>query len=87
MKHFLANGAGAYMYWNFSLLEGGRSRWGWTQNSLVVVDPDAATFASPTSTVLKHVSAFVQTGARVIETLSYAATTTSSPSSIRTAGS
>ena len=42
MKQFLRNGANAYMYWNISLLEGGLSRWGWTQNSLVVVDPETA---------------------------------------------
>ncbi|GAA1998026.1 glycoside hydrolase family 30 protein [Microbacterium pumilum] len=72
MRQFFGSGATAYMYWNFSLLEGGRSRWGWTQNSLVVVDRDSATFAyTHEYQLLKHVSAFVQTGARYIETLSY----------------
>ncbi|MET0673054.1 MAG: glycoside hydrolase family 30 beta sandwich domain-containing protein [Microbacterium pygmaeum] len=72
MKQFLTNGANAYMYWNISLLEGGRSRWGWTQNSLVVVDPVDATYRwSYEYQVLKHVSAFVTPGARALECLSY----------------
>ncbi|SDG70143.1 glycoside hydrolase family 30 protein [Microbacterium pygmaeum] len=72
MKQFLTNGANAYMYWNISLLEGGRSRWGWTQNSLVVVDPDDATYRwSYEYQVFKHVSAFVTPGARALECLSY----------------
>lgn len=69
MKHFLSNGVNAYQYWNIALLEGGRSRWGWTQNSLVVVDPDTRAFRyTPDYFVLKHVSAFVQPGARVLPT-------------------
>lgn len=72
MKHFLTNGANAYMYWNISLPEGGRSRWGWTQNSLVVVDPDSSTYRwSYEYQVLKHISAFVAPGARALECLSY----------------
>lgn len=69
MKHFLGNGANAYQYWNIALLEGGRSRWGWTQNSLVVVDPETRTFRyTPDYLVLKHVSAFVEPGARILPT-------------------
>ncbi|MEO2134337.1 beta-glycosidase [Microbacterium laevaniformans] len=69
MKHFLGNGTNAYQYWNIALQEGGRSRWGWTQNSLVVVDPDTRTFRyTPDYLVLKHVSAFVAPGARVLPT-------------------
>ena len=65
----LGNGTNAYQYWNIALQEGGRSRWGWTQNSLVVVDPDTRTFRyTPDYLVLKHVSAFVQPGARVLPT-------------------
>ncbi|MBB4141324.1 glycoside hydrolase family 30 beta sandwich domain-containing protein [Microbacterium invictum] len=72
MKHFFTNGANAYMYWNISLLEGGRSRWGWTQNSLVVVDADEATYRySYEYQVLKHVSAFVNAGARALDCLTY----------------
>lgn len=69
MKHFLSNGVNAYQYWNIALREGGRSRWGWTQNSLVVVDPTTRTFRyTPDYFVMKHVSAFVQPGARVLPT-------------------
>ena len=72
MKQFFRNGANAYMYWNISLLDGGLSRWGWTQNSLVVVDPETATFRySHEYRVLKHVSAFVAPGARALKCLTY----------------
>ncbi|MFT3797193.1 glycoside hydrolase family 30 protein [Microbacterium sp.] len=72
MKHFLAGGANAYMYWNISLEEGGVSRWGWTQNSLVVVDPATRSYRfTPDYYVLKHVAAFVQPGARFIDTWSF----------------
>lgn len=71
MKRFLSNGANAYTYWNISLLEGGVSRWGWTQNSLVVVDPQSGTHRyTHEYHLLKHVSAFVQTGARYLDTIS-----------------
>lgn len=73
MRHFFANGANAYMYWNISLLDGGRSRWGWTQNSLVTVDPDARSYRfTPDYYVLKHVASHVQPGARLIDTWSAA---------------
>ncbi|MCM3695966.1 glycoside hydrolase family 30 protein [Microbacterium oleivorans] len=72
MKHFLLHGATAYMYWNMSLLRGGVSRWGWAQNSLVVVDPETRSYEfTHEHHVLKHVSHFVAPGARRIPTLSY----------------
>jgi len=72
MKHYMTNGANGYMYWNMALLEGGVSRWGWAQNSLVVVDPHAKTFRfSHEFQVLRHVSHFVQTGARAIPAFSF----------------
>lgn len=71
MKHFFGNGANAYTYWNIALLEGQPSRWGWRQNSLVMVDPETGV---PRFTyeyqVLKHASAYVRPGARVIDTWS-----------------
>lgn len=73
MKHFLGNGATAYMYWNISLLDGGRSRWGWTQNSLVTVDPHDNSYRfTHEYYLLKHVAAFVKPGARLIDTWSLA---------------
>ena len=40
MRHFFSHGVTSYAYWNLALLSGGVSRWGWAQNSLVVVDPE-----------------------------------------------
>lgn len=72
MRDYLNNGASAYVYWNLSLEQGGVSRWGWSQNSLVVVDGEAGTYAyTHEYYVLKHVSHFVKPGARLIPTLSY----------------
>lgn len=72
MKHYMTHGASAYMYWNMALLEGGVSRWGWAQNSLVVVDPVTKAYRfSHEFQVLRHVSHFVATGARVIPTFSF----------------
>ena len=69
MKHYLNNGVSVYEYWNTSLLKGGISRWGWAQNSLVVVDAETKTYNySNEYYLLKHVSHFVQPGARKLET-------------------
>ena len=72
MHHFMQHGATAYTYWNMALVEGGISRWGWAQNSLIVVDPATRKYRfSYEYQVLKHMTHFVQTGARVVPTLSY----------------
>ncbi len=72
VKHYLRNGAGAYLYWNIALKQGGVSRWGWAQNSLVTVDADARTFAfTHEYQLMKHLSAFVQPGARRLEAVSW----------------
>jgi len=69
MKHYFNNGVSVYEYWNTSLLKGGISRWGWAQNSLVVVDAEAKTYRySNEYYLLKHVSHFVQPGAKKLET-------------------
>lgn len=69
MQHYLNNGVSAYMYWNISLDEGGISRWGWAQNSLVVVNPVTKTYRyTPEYYVMKHVSHYVQPGAHKLET-------------------
>lgn len=48
------------------------SRWGWSQNSLVVVDPETATFEyTHEYHVLKHVSHFVEPGARLVQAKSF----------------
>ncbi|MEP7765488.1 glycoside hydrolase family 30 beta sandwich domain-containing protein [Sanguibacter sp. 25GB23B1] len=72
MKQFFAHGASAYMYWNIALERGGLSRWGWAQNSFVTVDTAAATYTFNHEYYLfKHVSHFLDAGARVVPTSSY----------------
>jgi glucosylceramidase len=72
MKHFIGNGTNAYEYWNLALDEGGVSRWGWAQNSLVVVDPNTTTFRyTHEFYLMKHLSAYVQPGATRIEAFSW----------------
>jgi len=67
LKHYLNNGANAYMYWNTSLDEGGISTWGWKQNSLVSVDTTNNSYKyNHEYYVLKHVSHFVEPGARLL---------------------
>ncbi len=67
LKHYFDCGTSAYMYWNISLLEGGISRWGWAQNSLVVVDPaDNSYRYSYEYYLMKHISHFVKPGAHYI---------------------
>ncbi len=69
LKHYFDNGVSTYLYWNISLLEGGFSRWGWAQNSLVVVDPATNTYRySPEYYLMKHISHYVEPGAHHIAT-------------------
>ena len=69
MRHYLNSGASTYMYWNISLEKGGISRWGWAQNSLVVVDPVDKTYSfTPEYYIMKHLSHYVRPGARKVET-------------------
>jgi glucosylceramidase len=69
MKHYISNGASAYMYWNLSLDKDGFSRWGWRQNSLISVDLQNKTFKYNFEYyLLKHASHFVMPGAKLLET-------------------
>jgi len=69
LKRFLENGVSAYHYWNISLKEGGVSRWGWAQNSLVTVDTAARTYKyNYEYYLLKHLSHFVKPGAKRLDT-------------------
>ena len=68
MKHYLSNGANAYLYWNTSLDEGGISTWGWKQNSLISVDTTNNSFKyNHEYYLLKHVSHFVRPGAKLLK--------------------
>lgn len=72
MRHFFTNGAQAYTYWNLALTEGGVSRWGWAQNSLVVVDPERRTFRyTHEYFLMRHLNHFLEPGARRLSTMSW----------------
>jgi glucosylceramidase len=68
MKHYLDNGVSGYLYWNISLMQGGVSRWGWAQNSLVVVNEDKSFAYTPEYYVMKHISHYVKPGAKRLQT-------------------
>lgn len=71
IKHYLLNGANAYFYWNISLLDGGVSRWGWKQNSLVSVNKDQHSYKwNNDYYLMKHISHFVKPGAHLLKTSS-----------------
>ena len=64
MKHYFRSGASGYMYWNISTAQGGRSTWGWNQNSLVSVDTAQRSFHfNHDYYLLKHLTHFVSVGA------------------------
>lgn len=64
MKHYIGNGVQIYDYWNISLKKNGLSRWGWRQNSLVVVDEENGSCEFTIEYyLLKHASHYVQPGA------------------------
>jgi glucosylceramidase len=67
LKWYVKGGVSVYEFWNIALEEGGVSRWGWAQNSLVVVDPikRSARFTGEYF-LMKHLSHFVQEGAKFL---------------------
>lgn len=68
MRHYLSNGVSVYDYWNISLLEGGISRWGWAQNSFVVVNKETREYRfTPEYYIMKHFSHFVLPGAKMLD--------------------
>jgi len=69
MKHYFSNGCNIYNYWNISLEKGGISRWGWAQNSLVVVDPETKEYEfSYEFYVMKHYSHYILPNAKRVKT-------------------
>ncbi|MDR1169383.1 MAG: beta-glycosidase, partial [Prevotellaceae bacterium] len=69
MKHYFNNGTNVYDYWNTSLEEGGMSRWGWRQNSLVTVNKQDKTYRFTYEYyLLKHLSHYVLPGAQRLAT-------------------
>jgi glucosylceramidase len=68
MKHYFRSGASGYMYWNISTETGGKSTWGWAQNSLVTVDAANRTYSwNHDYYLLKHLTHFVDIGARTLD--------------------
>jgi glucosylceramidase len=64
VRHYLQHGVTGYTYWNMALEPGGRSTWGWPQNSLFTIDTRARTFTrNPEYHVMKHYSWAVRPGA------------------------
>lgn len=69
MKHYMENGANAYIYWNSILDETGKSMWGWKQNSLISVNSQTAEISrNPEFYLMKHLSHFVKPGAKKLVT-------------------
>jgi glucosylceramidase len=69
MRHYLGNGANAYLYWNIALRQGGLSRWGWRQNSLLTVDEASHSYHwTHEYYLLKHLSHYVVPGAKRLTT-------------------
>lgn len=67
MKHYFNNGTNVYDYWNISLVDGGMSRWGWKQNSLVVVNKEDKTYKYTYEYYLiKHASHYVKPSAKLL---------------------
>ena len=67
-RHYLSHGVTQYYYWNTSLFYDKPSRWGWYQNSLVTVNEDDKTWTfTPEYYELKHLSHYVQEGAKKLE--------------------
>jgi glucosylceramidase len=72
MKDYMRSGCSVYDYWNMALVKDEPSSWGWKQNSLVVVDRAARSFAfTPDYFALKHVCHFVQPGVRRVNAHSW----------------
>ncbi len=63
VHHYLSNGVNGYVYWNMVLPPGGRSTWGWTQNSMITVDATQQNVTyNPEFYVMKHLAHFVAPG-------------------------
>ncbi len=73
MKHYLNNGANAYMYWNIILDETGKSQWGWKQNSMISVDTKTSKAVyNPEFHLMKHLTHYVKPGSKKINTQGWA---------------
>lgn len=65
LKHYIANGAESYMYWNLILEGDGRSTWGDPQNAMVTIKLETDSYTlNPDYYAMKHFSSIIQRGAR-----------------------
>jgi glucosylceramidase len=72
MLRYFRNGARTWNYWNMVFPKSGRTKWGWPQNGLIVVDEAKREYElSNDYWLVRHFSAFVQRGARRIPTSSF----------------
>lgn len=72
MKYYFSNGCSGYDYWNIALVDGGVSRWGWAQNSLLSVDRSSRTYRwNHEYYLLKHLCGIVRPGARRVAAISW----------------
>lgn len=63
LLHYLNNGVNGYTYWNMVLPPGGLSTWGWSQNSMITIDPAQQSITyNPEFYVMKHIAHFVTPG-------------------------
>ncbi len=64
VQHYLRHGATAYTYWNLILDPTRTSTWGWPQNSMLTIDPEAGTVVrNPEYYVMRHYSQAVRRAA------------------------
>ena len=69
IHHYLVNGVSAYTYWNMVLPPGGRSTWGWRQNTMITADPKTGSITyNPEYHVMRHLAGWVDEGAVRLET-------------------
>ena len=66
MRHYISNGTCGYIYWNMILRNGGESTWGWKQNSMITIDNKGNVHYEYEFYVMKHVSRYVDTDAKVL---------------------
>ncbi|OAN57632.1 beta-glycosidase [Sphingomonas sp. TDK1] len=72
MKSYLSNGCSGYNYWNIALVDGGVSRWGWAQNSLLSVNRATRGWRwNHEFYLLKHLAGIVRPGATRIPAVSW----------------
>ncbi|HPR31670.1 MAG TPA: hypothetical protein PLK12_06235, partial [Prolixibacteraceae bacterium] len=67
MKHYFANGASSYLYWNMVLDHTGSSQWGWQQNAMITIDENKQVVYNPEFYLMKHFSYFVKKGSHYLK--------------------